>query len=256
MHMRNVGLVLEYDGTHYHGWQFQVGVPTIQRELERALQALTRTPTTCRASSRTDAGVHALGQVVQFYTASPLKPNLFVRALNAHLPRDIRVLEACDMPQAWNPTLDARSKRYRYVIDNRRWARPFLLNYAWHVSVPLDVAAMQRAAAPLLGRHDFRSFETEWPNRTSSVRTIIDLRIQRTDDTVTIEVEADGFLYNMVRCIAGSLVWVGKGNRTETWIREILAAEDRRAAGPNAPPGGLFLVSVQFANWPPTRDRP
>ncbi len=140
--------------------------------------------------------------------------------------------------------MDAKSKRYRYVVDNGRIASPFQLRYSWHVHPLLDAAAMDRAGQRLLGRHDFRSFETEWPNRLSSVRTIVDLKVERSESFVTIEVEADGFLYNMVRSIVGTLKLVGSGKRPEAWVSDVLAAESRVLAGPTAPPQGLFLVRV------------
>ena len=166
------------------------------------------------------------------------------------LPRDVRVLEATEMKQSFHATLDARSKRYRYVIDNARIASPFQLRYSWHVNHRLDDAAMGGAAGSLLGRHDFRSFETDWPNRMSSVRTVLDLAVERRAETVTIEIEADGFLYNMVRSIAGTLVLVGAGKRPESWVAEVLAAENRAEAGPTAPPQGLFLVAVRYDREP------
>jgi tRNA pseudouridine38-40 synthase len=156
-------------------------------------------------------------------------------------------LAAEEMPQAFHATLDAKSKRYRYVIDNGAFADVFRLRYSWHVRRALDDHAMDRAGRFLVGRHDFHSFETEWPNRTSSVRTIFDLTVERTESVVTIEVEADGFLYNMVRSIAGTLVLVGAGKRTEEWVVEVLAAENRAVAGPTAPAKGLFLVQVRYA---------
>jgi tRNA pseudouridine38-40 synthase len=164
------------------------------------------------------------------------------------LPSDVRVLDARERPQAFHATLDARSKRYRYVIDNGAFASPFQLRYSWHVRRPLDVAAMEAAAEALLGRHDFHSFETDWPNRTSSVRTILDLSVARSDAFVTLEVEADGFLYNMVRSITGTLVWVGTGKREGGWVADVLEAESRIEAGPTAPPQGLFLVAVRYAS--------
>lgn len=244
--MRNIKLTICYDGTDFHGWQRQPGLRTIQQCLEESLQRLTGSTTGTTASSRTDAGVHALGQVVHFLTASRHSTEIYVRALNALLPHDIRVLEAIEKPQAFHATLDARSKRYRYVMDNGRFASPFQLRYSWHVHPPLDTAAMGRAGQSLLGRHDFHSFETEWPNRTSSVRTILDLTVERRDAFVTFEVEADGFLYNMVRSIVGTLMLVGAGKRPESWVSEVLAAENRTEAGPTAPPQGLFLVRVNY----------
>jgi tRNA pseudouridine38-40 synthase len=246
--MRNIKLTLCYDGTEFHGWQSQPGLRTVQQVLEDALEQLTGVRPSTTASGRTDAGVHALGQVVHFLTASRHEPETFVRALNALMPRDVRVLEARELPQAFHATLDARSKRYRYVIDNGRVASPFQLRYSWHVPTPLDVPAMNRAGQRLLGRHDFRSFETDWPNRTSSVRTIHDLTVDRREELVRIEVEADGFLYNMVRSIAGTLMLVGRGKRPEEWVSDVLTAESRVAAGPTAPPQGLFLVKVCYSS--------
>jgi tRNA pseudouridine38-40 synthase len=241
---------LSYDGTDFHGWQRQPGLRTVQQILEEAIQQLTGALTSPIASGRTDTGVHALGQVVHFLTGSQHSCETFVRALNALLPRDVRVLEAQEMPQDFHATLDATSKRYRYVIDNARIADPFRLRYSWRVPRPLDAAAMSRAGRPLCGRHDFRSFETNWPNRKSSIRQIFDLTVERSGSLVTIEVEADGFLYNMVRSIAGTLVLVGAGTRPEEWVGAVLAAKSRVQAGPTAPPQGLFLLGVHY-NRPP-----
>ena len=171
---------------------------------------------------------------------------MFLKALNATLPPDIRVSEAVEVPQSFHATLDAKSKLYRYVIDNGLIADPFRLRYAAHVYQRLDSDAMNRAAQTLVGRHDFRSFETNWPNRTSSVRTIGRAAVIRQGDAVHVEVEADGFLYNMVRSITGTLIMVGQGRRSEAWVGEVLRAEDRRVAGPTAPPQGLYLVQVRY----------
>ncbi len=244
--MRNIKLVLSYDGTDFHGWQRQPEHRTVQQVLEEALGRLTGFEPATNASGRTDAGVHALGQVVHFYTASRHAPEVFVKALNALLPHDVRIREAREMPQAFHATLDAEAKLYRYVIDNGRVADPFQRRYSHHVFQPLDVAAMNRAADPLRGRHDFHSFETHWPNRTSSVRTITHIAVDRVNSFVRIDVEADGFLYNMVRSITGTLVLVGTGRWPESRVAEALAAEDRREAGPTAPPQGLFLVRVRY----------
>jgi tRNA pseudouridine38-40 synthase len=246
--MRNIQLTLAYDGTDFHGWQRQAGLRTVQQVLEDGLDQLTGTRTSTTACSRTDAGVHALGQSVHFLTASILPTETFVRALNAMLPLDLRVLNARERPQAFHATLDARSKRYRYVIENAPIASPFQLRYSWHVRRPLDVDEMALGGRLLLGRHDFHSFETDWPNRMSSVRTILDLSVERSGVFVTIEVEADGFLYNMVRSIAGTLVFVGNGKHPAAWVAEVLKAENRIEAGPTAPPQGLFLVAAHYAS--------
>lgn len=246
--MRNIKLVLSYDGTEFSGWQRQPDRRTVQQELEEAIGRLTGTESTTNASGRTDAGVHAIGQVVHFHTASEHPPEVFVKALNAMLPHDVRIKEAWEMPQAFHATLDAKGKLYRYVVDNGRIADPFQTRYSAHVHLPLDVAAMHRAAQVLRGRHDFRSFETNWPNRMSSVRTITHIAISRMNHFVWVDVEADGFLYNMVRAITGTLLRVGIGRWSEERVGEALRAEDRREAGPTAPPQGLFLVRVRYSS--------
>ncbi len=244
--MRNIKLELSYDGTDFHGWQRQPDHRTVQQVLEEAIEQLTGVCPATNASGRTDAGVHALGQVVHFYTASRHPPEVFVKALNAMLPDDVRIRGAWEMPQSFHATLDARAKLYRYVVDNHPFADPFQRRYSYHVHQQLDVAAMHRAAQSLRGRHDFHSFETQWPNRTSSVRTITHIAVNRMNDFVWIDVEADGFLYNMVRSISGTILLVGKGRWPEERVAEALKAEDRREAGPTAPPQGLFLVRVQY----------
>jgi tRNA pseudouridine38-40 synthase len=251
--MRNIKLTLSYDGTDFHGWQRQPGSRTVQGILEDALTQLTGARPGTNGSGRTDAGVHALGQVVNFLTASQHSTETFVRALNAILPRDVRVFTAEEKPQAFHATLDAKSKVYRYEIDNGRIADVFQLRYRWHVPRQLDAAAMARAGSFLVGRHDFHSFETEWPNRTSSVRTIFRLTVERSGSVVALEVEADGFLYNMVRSIAGTLTLVGAGKRAEAWVADVLAGEDRVLAGPTAPAKGLFLVKVDYDPYTRTR---
>ncbi len=244
--MRNIKLIISYDGTDFHGWQRQPFLRTVQEVLESALQELTGVCPNATASGRTDAGVHALGQVVHFLTASAHSTATFVKALNALLPADVRVLSAQEVPQSFHATLDARAKLYRYVIDNGPIANPFQLRHAWHVFQRLDVTAMRGASRALLGRHDFRSFETNWPNRMSSVRTIHHVGVSRMGDFVWVDVEADGFLYNMVRSITGTLVKVGIGKWPEAKVAQVLAAQDRTQAGPTAPPQGLFLVRVRY----------
>jgi tRNA pseudouridine38-40 synthase len=169
-----------------------------------------------------------------------------VRAINAHLPADVILREAADMPQSFDANRDAKRKLYRYVIHDGPVPDVFLRRYAYHVRHRLDVAAMKRAAVPLLGRHDFHSFETDWPNRMSSVRTITHLALNRLGDWIWLDVEADGFLYNMIRAIAGTLVNVGRGYWPESKVSEILRAEDRKEAGPTAPAQGLFLMRVTY----------
>ncbi len=225
--MRTLKLTLAYDGTAYAGWQLQPGKATVQGALEATLLRITGQPTRVAASGRTDAGVHALAQVVSFQTASELTPDVLHSALNAELPRDMAVLAPCEAAPGFHARRDAVRKRYRYVIYNAKWPDVFRRLYSWHYyRRTLDVAAMDRAAKALLGTHDFRSFETRSPQRATTVRTIYEIFAARgsgpDDDVVTIEVEADGFLYNMVRSIVGTLVEVGRGAQAETWPADVL----------------------------------
>lgn len=248
--MRTIRLTLAYDGTAYAGWQVQSKGKTIQEVLESALARITGQSVRVTASGRTDAGVHALGQVVGFRTECRLPVEVLMRALNAELPRDIAVLAAAEAPEGFHATLHAKRKRYRYLIVDGPVRDVFRLRTAWHCPQGLDVEAMHRAAQALRGTHDFSSFETHGSERKTSVRTVSDISVRRGADgdphLVAIEVEADGFLYNMVRTIVGTLVKVGRHVRSEAWVAEVLAATDRRAAGPTAPPQGLFLVRVEY----------
>jgi tRNA pseudouridine38-40 synthase len=244
--VRNIKLTLQYDGTDFFGWQTQPGFRTVQETLEAALGKLIGERIRVNASGRTDTGVHALGQVVNFYSKTRHKPEVLIRAVNAHLPPDIVVAKAADVPQAFDANRDARRKLYRYVIHDGPVPNLFLRRYCCSSRHRLDEAAMRRAAEPLRGRHDFHSFETDWPNRMSSIRTITHLAVQRLGDWIWIDVEADGFLYNMVRAMAGTLMNVGRGYWPAERVAEILTAEDRRLAGPTAPAQGLFLMRVTY----------
>lgn len=252
--MRTLKLTVAYDGTDYAGWQFQIGKPTIQDAIENAIEKVTGRRDRVLASGRTDAGVHALGQVVRVRTDSRLPPDVFLRALNANLPHDIAVLDAVEASADFHPIADAHRKRYRYVIHDGPTRDVFARRYAWHyVYGRLDAEAMQRAAAALLGTHDFSSFESSGAERKTSVRTVSDLSVERgraggRENFITLEIEADGFLYNMVRAIVGTLVQVGRGVRPERWPGDVLRMCDRSAAGPTAPPEGLFLLNVEYNN--------
>ena len=245
--MRNIRLTLSYDGTDFYGWQTQPGFRTVQETLEKAIAAVTGEPIRVNASGRTDTGVHALGQVVNFYTNTHHSAAILLRAVNAHLPADVVLSEAADVPQAFDANRDAKRKLYRYVIHDGPVPSPFLRRYSYHSRHRLDVEAMRQAAEPLRGRHDFHSFESNWPNRMSSVRTISHLAVNRREEWIWLDVEADGFLYNMVRAIAGTLMNVGRGHWPVAKVADILRAEDRRAAGPTAPARGLFLMRVTYA---------
>jgi tRNA pseudouridine38-40 synthase len=245
--MRNLKLTISYDGTDFNGWQTQLGQRTVQETLEQAIAELTgEQRIRLNASGRTDAGVHAVGQVANFYTATHHRAEVIVRAVNARLPPDVIIRDAVEVPQAFDANHDAVRKLYRYVIHDGPVPDIFQRRYCCHSRHRLDVEAMRWAAACLTGRHDFRCFETEWPNRLSSVRTITHLGLSRMGDWVWLDVEADGFLYNMVRAIAGTLMNVGRGHWPESQVTAILEAGDRKLAGPTAPAPGLFLMRVTY----------
>ena len=249
---RNIKLVLSYDGTDFFGWQTQPEKRTVQETLEQALTKIGHDePMRLMASGRTDAGVHAVGQVVNFHTSIRIPIESLAKALNANLPEDLVVRSADEMPAAFHANLDAVRKLYRYVIFDGRVPSPFLRKYCGASHVRLDAAAMAEAATCLLGTHDFRCFETDWPNRKTSVRTITRLCVNRFGDYLWLDAEADGFLYNMVRAIAGTLINVGRGYWSADRVAEILAAQDRTLAGPTAPAAGLFLMRVAY---PPRQD--
>jgi len=254
--MRRIKIELAYDGTRYNGWQRQPDVPSIQETLEQVLQKITGKHTVVTGSGRTDAGVHALKQVAAFSTESPLTPEVFFRALNGHLPDDIRILRAENVPMTFHPIRDAVSKRYRYLIDDQRPFCPITRNYCWVYREPLDVPTIQAAAEYLRGEHDFACFQTQGSPRETTVRTISDVSVQRLPASqllpvlIQIEVEANGFLYNMMRTIAGTLVLLGvegrRGRSRPDRMQAIIESRNRTLAGPTAPPQGLYLVKVDY----------
>lgn len=244
--MRNLKLTLSYDGTHFQGWQIQPGFRTVQEVVEQAIQSIIQERVRSNVCGRTDAGVHALGQVVNFYTSTRLDAKTLLKAFNAKLPEDVAVLNVEDVGQSFCANKDAVTKRYRYVFYDQRIANPFLRYYAWHTKGSLDADAMNRAVQAIRGRFDFRSFQSDFPNRMSSIRTITDISVVHQGDTVVLEVEADGFLYNMVRTIAGTAFKVGRGDWPETMVGDVQKAMDRKVAGPTAPAHGLVMVRVNY----------
>ncbi len=246
-HMRNLKLTIRYDGTDFFGWQTQPGKRTVQSTLEKAIAKITqehRIRVNC--SGRTDSGVHAVGQVANVYTASQLVPATLLKAINSQLPSDVCVRDLVEVSQSFCANKDALRKRYRYVIQDGQVQDPFMRKYAWFVRTPLDAKRMSHAGEALLGRHDFRCFETEWPNRLTSVRTITHVSVNRFGEYIWLDVVADGFLYNMVRAIAGTLVHVGRGYWAVDQIAQLIRTMDRKLAGPTAPSEGLFLMNVTY----------
>jgi tRNA pseudouridine38-40 synthase len=247
MASRWLKLTVAYDGTAYAGWQIQPREPTVQAALETAWQEITREQVRMMAAGRTDAGVHALGQVAGVATDSQLTAADLQRGLNAVLPEDVAVVALEEAPANFHATHDAKQKTYRYQIHNGRTPEVFHRRYVWHYPQPLDAEKMHAAAQALLGKHDFASFESAGSERPDSVRTLFAVSVNReANDRITIEVTGDGFLYNMVRAIVGTLIEVGKGAHDAAWVAEVLASCDRRRAGQTAPPHGLFLVSVEY----------
>ncbi len=243
---RHICLVLEYDGSSYHGWQYQANNLSIQQVLEEAVLRITGETVRIIGAGRTDAGVHALGQVASLRTRSAIAAGDFPRALNAALPRDIRVLSATDVTPDFHPQFRAGGKEYLYLILNRVNPSALLLHRCWHVSHPLDVEAMRQAAAVLVGRHDFSSFQSASCVARDPVRTLSRLDIRQRGGLLELSFEGNGFLKNMVRNLVGTLVEVGRASRPPATMAEILAALDRRRAGPCAPAYGLYLVRVIY----------
>lgn len=243
---KNVKLVVSYDGRGYSGWQAQPGKRTIQGELERAMGDLTGFYTKINGASRTDAGVSALGQVVNFLNESPVPTDNFVKALNHRLPRDIKVLSAEEVGPDFDSSSSAKYKQYRYSIFTGKNPNALQARNCWHRPGELDAAKMDEAAKMLLGEHDFKSFAAAADRRENSVRNVMACRVWGEDKWVYIEIEADRFLYNMVRNIVGTLVEVGRGRWKPEKMKEIIEAKTRTAAGPTAPPEGLCLMWIKY----------
>jgi tRNA pseudouridine38-40 synthase len=255
--MRTIRITLQYDGTAYRGWQRQLNDDTIQGRLEDCIAKITGHSANVTGAGRTDAGVHALGQVASFRTSSALPPSTLARAMNARLPDDIRITEAGEAGDDFHARHDARGKTYRYIICSGRVLSPFLHRYTWMVPCLLDAASMASAAEHLAGRHDFSSFRGTGCSSRNPVRTLSTLTVERTEgisflgfrvdgDFYTVTAEADAFMRHMVRNIVGTLIEAGRGKITVQDVGGILDGRDRRLAGPTAPPQGLFLDRVHY----------
>ncbi len=248
--MRNLKLVLSYDGTEFSGWQVQPGAATIQGALASAIGRVTGENVLPQGSGRTDAGVHALGQVASFATQSPIPPENLVIALNDILPPAIRVLEAAEAPAEFHARKSARAKIYRYRMYRGPICLPFLARYVWHYPYPLDEDEMQAVAGLVVGEHDFTSFAAVDPERgreeVSNVRQIFSSSWDRQGDEFVYTVRGAGFLHHMVRNLVGTFLLVGKGTLNSPDLTRILEARSRSAAGATAPASGLCLVSVEY----------
>ncbi len=255
--MRNVKLVIEYDGTRYRGWQIQREGLTIQGVLQERIAKITGEQVPVIAAGRTDAGVHALAQVASFKTVSRLPCDTIRTALNALLPRDIKITEALDIDESFHPRYDAKGKVYFYIIANMQVLSPFVCNYAWRIPQDLDFHVMCSAISLLQGTHDFTSFRAHGCGAKTPTRTIFYSSVEKIDviDFMTtgirgkflkLRIEGDAFLRHMVRNIAGTIVEVGKGRLGAEMIPELLNSRDRKLAGPTAPAKGLFLERVNY----------
>jgi tRNA pseudouridine38-40 synthase len=242
----NIKLTVEYDGTNYCGWQIQPNGQSIQAVLERAVSTFLGTATRITGSGRTDAGVHALGQVANFFSDKEFEPHRIRRGLNALTPEDISVKEVEIVPDSFDARRDGRSRVYEYRILNRATPSPFYLNRAWHLHQPLDVNAMREAISCLIGEHDFSSFRAAGCDAVHPIRNVYQVSLDACGGPLLFTIEATAFLRHMVRNIVGTLVEVGFGLRTPPSFAELLEARDRTKAGIIAPACGLYLVEVKY----------
>lgn len=244
--MRNIKLTIEYDGTAYHGWQSQDNAVTVQDVVTDAIARLTGEDICITGSSRTDAGVHALGQVCNFFTGSSIPADKFAFALNAILPDDIVIRRSEEVTEDFHARFSTIGKKYRYLFYNSVFPSALMRNRAYHVFYPLDVRAMAEAAEYFKGTHDFAAFSATGGSAKTTVRTITDCCVSRDGDIVTFSVKGNGFLYNMVRIMAGTLVDVGIGRISPKAVPEIIDSLDRKRAGRTAPPHGLYLEEIYY----------
>jgi tRNA pseudouridine38-40 synthase len=239
-------LLLEYDGTDYHGWQLQPSARTLQEVLETALATVLRHPARLHAAGRTDAGVHALGQVATFQTERDVDVRELRKALNALTPADLAIREVAPVPESFDARRSATSRVYEYRIWNQPWRSAFWHRYTWHVPRALDVRAMRNGAALLVGEHDFSAFRASDCESESRIRRVLHSGLTETENLCTYRVQANAFLKHMVRTIVGTLVLVGFGELSVDDVARILASRDRTQAGATAPPQGLCLVAVSY----------
>ncbi len=247
--MRNIRLDLQYDGTHYHGWQIQSRCETVQGKILEAVQSMVNhAPVKLVGASRTDTGVHALGQVVNFWIPEQISisPKAFFHGLNSLTPDDIVITNVQEVSPKFHARFDAKGKTYCYQVWNATCASIYHRRFSWHIRDPLDLDGMRRAARHLLGSHDFRSFQASSCSAATSIRSIFALHIQRRKQCVRVFIRANAYLHHMVRNIVGTLVEMGMGRKDPEMMFSILTSKDRTLAGVTAPAHGLFLVKVHY----------
>lgn len=244
--MHRIKLIVEYDGSNYHGFQRQKNAHTIQEEIENGIVKLVGQNIPIKSAGRTDTGVHALGQVVAFDTSSSIPPDKWRFALNSVLPPDIRVISSELAIPDFHPRYDAISKVYKYKIYRKVQGKTIFRNYALCMTEPLNIPAMQQACKLIEGKHNFKSFCASGSSVKSFERNVINCSLTEEWPFVNLEIEANGFLYNMIRIIMGTLLEIGQNNLSPKIITDIIRAENRSAAGPTAPPQGLYMVEVKY----------
>lgn len=244
--MKNIKLILQYDGTTYHGFQIQPDVTTIQSVLENCIFKITGVKTRVNGCSRTDAGVHAARYCAGFLTDSRIPGEKFSVVMNNYLPKDIRVITSSEENKDFHPRFSTKSKEYVYLVNTNSQTDVFSRNYEWQLKSKLNVELMNEAAKYIIGEKDFCSFMTSGPELESTVRNVMSLSVKDEGDKIKIYIRADGFLYNMVRIITGTLVWVGEERIKPEDVKTIIEKKDRSFAGPTAPPQGLYLNEIFY----------
>ncbi len=244
--MRNIALFLTYEGTRYHGWQIQRNLDTVQETMEKAIAMVVGHSVHVTGCGRTDAGVHAKCYVANFRTTSTIPTERLPYALNTHLPPDIAVTRACEVGEGFNAIGSCVRKEYTYLIYNSRLRDPFYINRAWFYPGHLDVQVMRQAAAQFVGTHDFAAVRSVGTEVRSTVRTVYYYEVEQRDARIYLRVCANGFLYNMARAMAGTVVYAAEGKIRPEQIGAILASGNRTAAGPTVPPGGLYMTHLWY----------
>ena len=244
--MRNIKLVIEYDGSGFNGWQKQPNKLNIQGEIESVIENITKEKIELIASGRTDAGVHAIGQVANFKTNSNIPIEKIPIAINSQVKNSIRIKSAEEVDERFHSRYNCKRKTYRYIIDNSKYGSSIFRNMTYHMPIKLNINEMQRAVKYFEGEHDFKAFKSSGTSSKSSVRTIYEAKVIKKNEYIILELTGNGFLYNMVRIIAGTLVDVGLEKLKAKDIPVILEKKDRQKAGKTLPPQGLFLVKVEY----------